>query len=68
MSSLFKPENENLQSFIWNLTLYMLEAFKINTKFVFSSYYNFESHKSDLILDLCKYFKADQYLSGQKLP
>ena len=47
-----------------SLTDILLKKFFINTPIVNSSTLNIKSTKSDLILDICKYFEADTYISG----
>ncbi|MDI6641549.1 MAG: WbqC family protein [Elusimicrobiota bacterium] len=42
----------------------LLECFKINTKTVFSSELNLSTSKTERIIDICKRFNADTYLSG----
>ena len=47
-----------------SLTEFLLKKFFITTPMVNSSTLNIKSTKSDLILDICKYFEADTYISG----
>ena len=43
---------------------FWVEEFGIDTKIVRSSELDISSKKSDLVLDLCKHFSGEQYLSG----
>jgi hypothetical protein len=54
----------NLAELCWQQLNFWLTEFAIDTKLVRSSELNISSKKSDLVLDLCKHFNADHYLSG----
>ncbi len=54
----------NLAELCWQQLQFWLKEFNIKTKVVRSSYLAISSKKSDLVLDLCRHFNADQYLSG----
>ncbi|SFC24297.1 WbqC family protein [Pseudoalteromonas denitrificans] len=47
----------------WQLTFF-LNALEIKTPIIYSSEYDFQTTKSDLVLDICKNFKTQTYLSG----
>ncbi|MEK7541214.1 MAG: WbqC family protein [Patescibacteria group bacterium] len=50
-----------------NIIFYLREKIGIKTPIVKSSDYDFKGHKTDLIVELCKKFEADVYLSGPGL-
>lgn len=50
------------------LILLFCELFRINTPIHFSSTLNLKSCSSQRLIDICKYFDADTYLSGQDGP
>lgn len=43
---------------------YLVKQFCIKTPIVKSSDYNFKEKKNDLLIEMCRQFKADTYLSG----
>lgn len=52
-------------SLLLNAQLYYFRALlNIDTELQFSSNHAFTAHKSDLVLEICQFFGADQYLSG----
>lgn len=54
-----------LNKFCWEMLKFFLEELEIKTKIIkYSEIKEFKSLKSDLILDICKYFGADTYISG----
>jgi hypothetical protein len=61
---LYEKEYTFLSDLCWSQLLFWLNELKIDTKVIRASDLNIQSKKSDLILDLCKYFEADCYLSG----
>ena len=54
----------NLAELCWQQLQFWLKEFNIKTKVIRSSDLAVESKKSDLVLDLCRHFNADHYLSG----
>ncbi len=54
----------NLAELCWQQLKFWLAEFEIDTKLIRSSDLSITSKKSDLVLDLCKHFNADHYLSG----
>jgi hypothetical protein len=64
LEKLLSNKTENLTEFCWEQLIFWLSEFEIDTKLVRSSELNIMSKKSDLVLDMCKYFSADKYLSG----
>jgi hypothetical protein len=54
----------NLAELCWQQLSFWLTEFEISTKIVRSSELDIISKKSDLVLDLCKHFASDHYLSG----
>lgn len=57
------PENK-LAEYCFQQLQFWLKELNIRTRVVRSSELEIDSAKSNLVLDLCKYFKADHYLSG----
>lgn len=55
----------NLSEFCWQQLNFWLVEFQIKTKVVRSSQLKINSKKSDLVLDFCRHFNADFYLSGE---
>ena len=50
-----------------SIIYYLREKLEIKTPIIKSSDFDFKSHKTDLIVELCQKFKADTYLSGPGL-
>ena len=61
---LLSTSESNLAELCWHQLHFWLKEFNIKTKVVRSSEVPITSTKSDLVLDLCKHFCADRYLSG----
>ena len=57
------PTN-NLAELCWQQLNFWLTEFQIDTQIIRSSELDIRSKKSDLVLDLCKHFAAEHYLSG----
>lgn len=53
-----------LAELCWQQLNFWLAEFEIETKVIRSSELEINSKKSDLVLDLCKHFSAENYLSG----
>jgi hypothetical protein len=64
LTALYEKEYIHLSDLCWSHLLFWLKELKISTNVIRSSELNIQSKKSDLILDLCKHFEADRYLSG----
>jgi hypothetical protein len=64
LEKLYSQKNELLGEICFSQLLFWLNELGINKKIIRSSTLDIESKKSDLILDLCKKFKANHYLSG----
>ncbi len=54
----------NLSDLCWQQLSFWLKIFNIKTKVVRSSELKIRSKKSDLVLDLCKHFSVNTYISG----
>ena len=57
------PES-NLAEYCFQHLLFWCEELRLKTRIVRSSELAIDSAKSDLVLDLCKHFGADHYISG----
>lgn len=57
-------DNSNFLEIVEMLNKLFLKFLHIKTPIVYSSELNFHSKKSNLVLDICKYYKASVYLSG----
>lgn len=64
LKDLYKKEYRFLSDLCWDHLIFWLNELNIKKKIVRSSQTSIKSRKSDLILDLCKYFGADYYISG----
>lgn len=58
------PTN-NLAELCWQHLNFWVKEFDIGTKIIRSSTLNLKDKKSDLVLDLCKRYSANHYLSGE---
>ena len=61
---LLTTSESNLSELCWNHLHFWLSEFEIKTQIIRSSSLPSMSKKSDLVLDLCTNFGADNYLSG----
>ena len=61
---LYKEDFELFSDLTYFHLLFWLNELNINTTIIKSSDLDIDSKKSDLILDLCQNFNADQYISG----
>lgn len=57
-------ENSNFLEIVETMNNLFLNFLNIKTPVVYSSELNIHSKKSNLVLDICKYYKATVYLSG----
>lgn len=64
LENLYHQEHELLSVMCFEHLVFWLHELGIEKQIVKSSELNIESKKSDLILDLCKHFQADRYISG----
>lgn len=65
LEHLYDEEEESLSDFCFNqLKFWLSELHADKTRIVRSSTLDIVSKKSDLVFDLCSYFKADHYISG----
>jgi len=55
---------EFLSDLCWEHLSFWLEELQIKTKIIRASQLPVKGYKSDLILQICKYCKADHYISG----
>ena len=63
-ADVYAREWPRLAPLLHTLTSYLLAAFSIDTRCVLSSTTPVRSRKSQLVLELCQWAGADQYLSG----
>lgn len=61
---LYKHEYESVADLCWDHLMFWMAELNINKKVVRCSELSINSKKSGLILDLCKYFGSDHYISG----
>jgi len=64
LAGLLATPGNSLSELCWEQLQFWLSEFDIKTRIVRSSTVPVTGKKSNLILDLCKHFGADQYLSG----
>jgi hypothetical protein len=64
LEDLYQNEYQFLSELCWAHLVFWLKEIDINMKIIRSSQLPVHSKKSDLILDLCKYFGAGHYISG----
>ncbi len=62
--ALYSIPESNLAELCWHQLQFWLAEFDIKTSVVRSSTLPITSKKSELVLDLCKHFGADHYMSG----
>lgn len=62
--TIFSRPWERLNPLLREITTYLLDAFGISTKILFSSEINAFGRKSELVLELCRTVGATSYLSG----
>ncbi|KKQ23800.1 MAG: hypothetical protein US35_C0001G0044 [Parcubacteria group bacterium GW2011_GWA2_37_10] len=61
---LYSQKWQKLSDLNENIICYLEEKLEIKTPIIKSSGFDFKGHKTDLIIELCKKFKADTYFSG----
>ncbi|MBT4731924.1 WbqC family protein [Candidatus Woesearchaeota archaeon] len=64
IENLYQQDFKLFSDLAYEHLLFWLQELDINTKIVKSSDLNINSKKSNLNLDICKYFDADEYISG----
>lgn len=64
IEALIRMPESNLAEYCFHQLRFWLDELAIDTQVVRSSQLPVESTKSDLVLDLCRYFSAKHYLSG----
>jgi len=62
--SLYKKKWEKLIDINLEIIKYIMNCWNIKTPVYFSSSLNLQTSKTQRIIDICKHFKADTYLSG----
>lgn len=64
LEDVYKQEWKHISDLNEYMLKWTLKELGITTDFHKASDFNFEGHKSDLVLDICKKMKADYYVSG----
>lgn len=64
LNEFYKNDFVKLVDIIYPMNSWLLEALEIKTPIIYSSSLNLSNSKSDLVLEICKYFDAKSYLSG----
>jgi hypothetical protein len=64
LEKLYQKDYDFLADLCYDQLLFWFEELNITTTIIRSSELTIRSKKSDLVLDLCKYFNVDHYLSG----
>jgi hypothetical protein len=64
IENLYQQDYKLFSDLAYEHLLFWLQELDIKTKIVKSSDLDIHSKKSNLILDICKYFDADEYISG----
>jgi hypothetical protein len=64
LEKLFKKKFDKLSDLCFYHLEFWLKEFNIKRKIIRSSELKIKSKKSDLIFDICRYFKASKYISG----
>jgi len=64
LEKIINIQEQNLSEYCFQHLQFWLKELRIDTKIFRSSDLSVDSSKSDLVLDYCRYFGADQYLSG----
>lgn len=62
--TLYQKEWQSLSSLNVEIIRFLIKAFDIKVEIIFSSELKLETHKADLILDICKNVQAKTYISG----
>ncbi|MBC7949310.1 MAG: WbqC family protein [Chitinophagaceae bacterium] len=64
LEKLYQNRNPLLTELCWDQLLFWMNELGISTQIVRSSCLPIDAKKSDLVLELCRYHKADHYISG----
>lgn len=64
LKDFYKNDFVKLVDILYPMNSWLLEELEIKTPIIYSSNLNLSSSKSDLVLDICKFFDAKSYLSG----
>lgn len=64
LEALYQNHYLLLAELCWDQLLFWLKEFGINTQIIRSSNLPIDAKKSDLVLELCRHFSADYYISG----
>lgn len=64
IKQLLSSDWEYLSEFNTYLIKMLVRELHIKTDIVIASDYDFEGHSTELLINICKYFGADKYLSG----
>lgn len=64
LENLYQARYQLLAELCWEQLLFWLEEFDIKTQIVRSSSLPVDAKKSDLVLELCRYYNTDHYISG----
>ncbi len=64
IQKMFKTEWLSLSGFNIYLIGLLVKGLLVQPKIEIASQYNFEGKSTDLLINICKHFKADTYLSG----
>lgn len=64
MEEVYTGDWPRLLPFAWKITEYLLQAFGIERKIVFSSSLSIEGKKDELVVNICRALGASTYLSG----
>ncbi|MGR2662092.1 WbqC family protein [Chromobacterium haemolyticum] len=65
LESLYYPKISSFSEICWHQLQFWLQEFGIDTPVIRSSQLPEMGKKSDLVLNLCRHFSADEYLSGK---
>ena len=63
-SALLNSDSPHLSDYLFDQLMFWLRLLRISTPVVRSSSLNLQASRSDLVLEICKHFSADEYLSG----
>ncbi|MDR3560125.1 MAG: WbqC family protein [Negativicutes bacterium] len=64
IEDLYRKDYQYISELLWDQLMFWINELNIDTKIVRMSDLSIKSTKSDLVLDLCKYFDASTYGSG----
>jgi hypothetical protein len=64
LENLYQTGYQLLTELCWDQLLFWLKELGITTRIVRSTSLPIDAKKSDLVLELCRYYRADHYISG----